>query len=296
MFKKMSYYLPTLGQSWLIFVFLVFVGGIASQLICLPFIYLLPKEGVMSEIVSKVFGYILMFIPPLIFVWMRSKFVRMGMEESGIKTEPIKFNDPNFGKITPVLFFILISFALVALNLIIDPISSLMKTPEWFEKVMSNLIGGNKIVTLLSVSILAPLLEEFLCRGVILRGLLQRISPAKAIMWSALIFAVLHLNPWQAVPAFLLGVFFGWIYYKTGSLWATIFLHFLNNTVSSILAFAFPELPMSSSLRELLPNAQSYWLLVAVGVGVFTLVFFLINKYIPNKNGRSKETPISAEI
>ena len=88
-------------------------------------------------------------------------------------------------------------------------------TPEWFESAMSQIMDAPVWITLISVSIFAPLFEEWLCRGLVLRGLLQKTHPASAIIVSAAFFAVLHMNPWQALPAFLLGLLFGYVYYKT---------------------------------------------------------------------------------
>ena len=97
--------------------------------------------------------------------------------------------------------------------------------------------------TLLSVSVFAPLVEEWLCRGLVLRGLMNKMKPAGAICISAAFFAILHMNPWQALPAFLLGVLFGYVYYKTGSLKLTMLMHCVNNT----MAVVFSKIP---SLEE----------------------------------------------
>ena len=55
-------------------------------------------------------------------------------------------------------------------------------------------------------------------------------------MVSALFFAVIHANPWQALNAFILGVVMGYVYYKTGSLLLTMLIHFLNTGTSVILS------------------------------------------------------------
>lgn len=75
----------------------------------------------------------------------------------------------------------------------------------------------------------APLLKEVLFRGVILGGLLAHRTPAKAIVWSAVLFAIIHIDPWQFPAAFLLGIVFAWIVVQTGSLLPAIVGHALNN-------------------------------------------------------------------
>ena len=44
------------------------------------------------------------------------------------------------------------------------------------------------------------------------------------------------MNFWQAVPAFLMGLVFGYVYYKTGSLKLTMLMHCVNNTMATIFS------------------------------------------------------------
>ncbi|MGL5151770.1 MAG: lysostaphin resistance A-like protein [Clostridium sp.] len=86
------------------------------------------------------------------------------------------------------------------------------------------------IYFIISAMFIAPIIEEIVLRGVILNGMLNKYSPKSAIIISALIFAVIHGNIHQGVNAFILGVLFGYIYYKTRSLYLTMFCHFVNNS------------------------------------------------------------------
>lgn len=82
--------------------------------------------------------------------------------------------------------------------------------------------------------VLAPICEELLFRGVLLRGLLRNYRPGVAIAQSALLFGIIHFNPAQSVGAFFIGLVLGWCYYQTRSLGLCICLHGLNN----LLAFS----------------------------------------------------------
>jgi hypothetical protein len=75
----------------------------------------------------------------------------------------------------------------------------------------------------------APLLEELLLRGILLRGLTLNRGARAGVLWSAFFFAVIHLNPLQAAPAFVNGVVWALVLLRTGSLGTTLFLHSLNN-------------------------------------------------------------------
>ena len=95
-----------------------------------------------------------------------------------------------------------------------------------------------------AIGILAPLAEEVVFRGSILRTLLGIMSKKNhwvAIMISAAIFGVVHANLAQFVNALLMGLLLGWMYYRTGSLVPGILLHWVNNTMAYVLANIMPQ-------------------------------------------------------
>ena len=114
--------------------------------------------------------------------------------------------------------------------------SVMAKFYELFSELMKQMTGGPLWSSFLVVAIFAPIFEEWLCRGMVLRGLLTKMKPGWAIVVSALFFAVIHANPWQALNAFLIGLMMGYVYYKTGSLILTMVIHFVNNGTSVILS------------------------------------------------------------
>lgn len=81
------------------------------------------------------------------------------------------------------------------------------------------------IVPILFACIVAPVLEEMLFRGVILRGFLRRYSRTFAILWSAALFGFAHLNVYQMMTALAIGIVGGWLYERCRSLWPCILLH-----------------------------------------------------------------------
>ena len=95
-----------------------------------------------------------------------------------------------------------------------------------------------------AIGILAPLAEEVVFRGAILRTLLGIMSKKNhwvAIMISAAIFGIVHANLAQFVNALLMGLLLGWMYYRTGSLVPGILLHWVNNTMAYVLANIMPQ-------------------------------------------------------
>lgn len=95
-----------------------------------------------------------------------------------------------------------------------------------------------------AVGILAPLAEEVVFRGAILRTLLGIMSKKNhwvAIMISAAIFGAVHCNQAQFINALLMGLLLGWMYYRTGSLVPGILLHWINNTMAYVLTNIMPQ-------------------------------------------------------
>jgi hypothetical protein len=107
--------------------------------------------------------------------------------------------------------------------------------PASMKEAARGLFDGSVWVTFLAVVVLAPITEEFLFRGVILQGFLRNYSRRKAIVVSALLFALFHLNPWQFPAAFLLGVVLGWWLAVTGSLLPCLFGHALGNSLRLLI-------------------------------------------------------------
>ncbi|EQK42073.1 CAAX protease self-immunity family protein [[Clostridium] bifermentans ATCC 638] len=100
-----------------------------------------------------------------------------------------------------------------------------------FNTYMQNATIINTIVISIQVIIIGPIIEELIFRKILLGKLLEKFSnrPIKAIVYSALIFGIVHLNVIQGVAAFGGGIILGLIYYYTKSIKATMFAHILNN-------------------------------------------------------------------
>ena len=87
----------------------------------------------------------------------------------------------------------------------------------------------------------------------------------------------MHLNPWQSIPAFLIGLFLGWVYWRSHCLWATIFLHFLNNSISTVISRVWPDLPVDAGWIDILP-ATTYWLVYAACVVVAVVTIYILHE------------------
>lgn len=208
-------------------VVLLFLGSLLGELAVMA-------SGLVSQDFAQTYGviisYPLMFIPAWLYVSAQSR--RNEFFDKGYALD-----SNNFGSKGGFWMAIITAIATIAAAFLTDTISLVLpEEPEWFKELMDSIMKQPIWLTLISVSVFAPFFEEWLCRGIILRGLLQKTSPAAAISISALFFALIHLNPWQAIPAFILGTLFGYVYYRTGSLKLTMLMHCVNNTLAVLLS------------------------------------------------------------
>ncbi len=89
------------------------------------------------------------------------------------------------------------------------------------------------IMMFISTAVVAPLIEEFAMRGVVLQSL-KKYGNAFAVIASSFIFALLHGNPVQILFAFLCGLLLGYAAVATNSLWTSIIIHAAVNSLSCI--------------------------------------------------------------
>ena len=129
-------------------------------------------------------------------------------------------------------------------NLLAETFDKLLKSPEGY----------------IVIGIAAPLVEEVVFRGAILRKLLEWMNERFggltnkkawiAIAISALFFSAIHMNPAQIPHAFLGGLLLGWLYYRTGSIIPGFIFHWINNSAAFLLAWMFPNIKTDAKLIE----------------------------------------------
>jgi hypothetical protein len=76
----------------------------------------------------------------------------------------------------------------------------------------------SSIFVFLPLLLLWPLLSEILFRGIILKGMLRKYTPAQAIIFSSLFFAISLFNPYSFLPLLISGLLSGWLFYRTNSI------------------------------------------------------------------------------
>ena len=281
--EKFNWYLPGVAEMFILLAFLL-GGALAGNLVSLLFVGVLGAEAGMEY--GMLVSYPLMFIPAMLYASIKSR--NNSFTRGGILLDSSHFGPS--GGMPCALFAVLATLCAAFCS---DALLALLpEMPEALEELLTGMTQGTLWINFLMVSVFAPFFEEWLCRGMILRGLLgNKMKPAAAIAVSALFFAFIHLNPWQAVPAFLLGCLFGYVYYKTGSLRLTMLMHFTNNSFSLLMSNidAFRE---AESWMDVLPGYR-YWVIFAACLLLLALIVRAFRR-IPKEYGRGNIDPVPA--
>lgn len=260
-FENYSYYLPKASGIFALTGFFL-LGAVLGNLVSAAFLAIV---GAGAQEAAILISYPVMFIPAMLYASSKSR-------SNSYNNKGYKLDSSNFAPVGGWLCALMVTVATLAAAYCADALSMLLPAPpEWFEMLMESMTQGNFLINFLSVSIFAPFFEEWLCRGMVLRGLLgSKVKPVWAIIISAAFFAIIHLNPWQALPAFLLGCLFGYVYYKTGSLKLTMLMHFVNNTFSLVMS-NIDAVKDAENWMEVFPGA-AYWIILAACAILLMLV------------------------
>ena len=161
-------------------------------------------------------------------------------------------------------------------------VDKLLPPPSWFMELFNRIFESDFGIWggIFRVVLLAPVVEELIFRGVIFSGFQRNYPAFWAIFFSALLFALFHLNPWQLGPTFLLGLILGWVRLRTGSLLASILTHALHNGMIFLIVYLKTE-----PANYLLPSNKILdyvFCLTIVVVGVI-LIYYI------NEKGKSTD-------
>jgi membrane protease YdiL (CAAX protease family) len=132
---------------------------------------------------------------------------------------------------------------------------------------------------ILILSVLGPVTEEICFRYGVMGSLLESARWRRwAIPVSALLFGVIHMNPPQIIAAFVLGLFLGWLYLRTRSLWLPIICHVVNNTNSTVIALLFG---VESSNADLFPTPWAMAVATVVSIGLTLWLLGRLRRVLP---------------
>jgi membrane protease YdiL (CAAX protease family) len=128
------------------------------------------------------------------------------------------------------------------------------------------------LISLVSILVIAPVLEELIFRGIILKGFLLHYPVSKAIGYTTILFGLVHGSPPLIAGAMLSGLYFAWIYYKTRSVGTTILLHITTNLAGLFGGFLRFQLSDHSEWFNLYGR---YSMLIITGSSILFILFLI---------------------
>ncbi|MFA5527908.1 MAG: type II CAAX endopeptidase family protein [Peptostreptococcales bacterium] len=156
---------------------------------------------------------------------------------------PLKIKDTLWVILATFLFYPIALFLNTSFNFIMGLILgfSLPSTP-----LPQNL--NEFLIYIPVISLSAGICEEILFRGLIMHEY-KKMGAEKSILLSGILFGLFHFNLHNLVGPIVLGIFFGYMVYKTKSILAGIIGHALNNFISLFLGFLASFLPSEEMVQ-----------------------------------------------
>ncbi len=158
----------------------------------------------------------------------------------------------------------------------LDLLTELLAIPNLMAEQMLGLLSNPWGVV--AVALAAPLGEEMLFRWGIMGHLMHRgMGAMMAIIVSALLFGIIHINPAQVFFATLTGILLGLLYWRSGSVVLPILVHILNNGTACLQVWLMGDEALTFSMVDTLGGPAMAWgvaticaLLCVVGMRWYT--------------------------
>ncbi len=148
---------------------------------------------------------------------------------------------------------------------------------EFYQEIVQAMREENILMIMIVLVILPALLEEIIFRGIIMRGLIYNHGFKFALLFSSLLFSLVHFNLIQGFSAFFMGLVLGWLYWRYNSLLIPIIAHGFNNFLAVIFNRRF-YIPGYSFAEEVVFQPLGFTLL--------GIVLFILGIYLVYRNSR----------
>ncbi len=129
-------------------------------------------------------------------------------------------------------------------------------------------------VVLLTLAVAPGVIEELCFRGYLFSSLQKVLSPWRTIGLTALLFGIFHVLTGSSllierfVPTTLMGLFLGWVAYRTGSVWPGMLLHAVHNGFLNTVGRYRDELAFLGRVEDELAHLPAVWLLVTTSIAL----------------------------
>lgn len=152
-------------------------------------------------------------------------------------------------KISSVFMIILFTYLMMPLTTVINAISMLF-VDNTVMQMSSSVLSVSMPIMLLIMGVVGPLSEEIVFRGIMLNGYKRSGNAFRAILFSALLFGLMHMNFNQAAYAVFLGIVMAVLVEATGSLWSSAVFHMTVNLHNVFLMFLLDVLYTEEYMKQ----------------------------------------------
>ncbi len=174
-------------------------------------------------------------------------------------------------RITSVLWLILFTYLMVPFTAFLNSLS-LLFTSNTVLQMSGEIVSGSPVVMLLMMAVVAPLCEELVFRGIVYGTYRKSGNLLKAVILSALLFGLMHMNFNQAIYAFAIGIIMVLMVEATGSLWASLIFHVIFNANSVVTLFTSSSVLGDAALQESAETAISTGNTLYMVIGVYFVI------------------------
>ena len=143
-------------------------------------------------------------------------------------------------KISSFFMIILYTILIMPLSSAINAISMLF-VENTVDAISDTIMLMPFPVMLFMIAMFGPFCEELVFRGIVFGGYRNSVSVFKAVICSALLFGLMHMNFNQAAYAVAIGIMFALVVEATGSLWSSVIAHMLFNAPTVFMVYLRPE-------------------------------------------------------
>lgn len=150
---------------------------------------------------------------------------------------------------------------------------------EFWEQVLQQFQQTPFILTFALVAILPGICEELFFRGFLLQGIRKKFSDRFSIVLVGVLFGLLHFDPYRFFPVTLLGIFFGYIVVKTGSIFPGMIAHMTNNTLV-LLLLVYATQKVQESNHPLSPPSPEDFPLLQLIIALLPLIVIALTVFI----------------
>jgi hypothetical protein len=133
------------------------------------------------------------------------------------------------------------------------------------------------LFNLFMIGVLASIGEELLFRGILVRLLNDWFKNVHlAVIVSAVLFSMFHLQFFGFLPRLMLGIVFGYLFVWSGSLWLPILAHFVNNASAVIVYYMYNKGNVETPVEEFgaTENTSLFVASILLSIGLLFIIYF----------------------